>query len=69
MSKYFIEKHHRVWFIFGETPTHVDISDGNDVLVKVPRAEAQAIIDAHNTTVSLVEALVQKHPECIPFGL
>lgn len=71
MSKYFVEKHYPVWFVFGQRPDGtVDINDGtNDVLVKVPKDGADQIIEAHNKVVSLVETLVQQRRECIPFGL
>lgn len=49
------------WFVFGEYPdgVHVDVSDGErDVLVMVPRAEAERAIAEHNRA---WEAWVDQH--------
>lgn len=62
--KHFMEKYYPLWFVFGETETHVDISDGTcDVLVKVSRAEVAGIIAARNTFISSIEEYVRRHPE------
>lgn len=65
-----MERHHPIWFIFGvHDDGRVDIARAdNDVLVRVPREQAEKIVELHNQLVTLIEDVVREHKDCIPFG-
>lgn len=57
-----------IWYEFGQHPDGtVDIADTDgDVMIKVPRADAEKLIEARNHFCNLAERFLQKNPRCLP---
>lgn len=60
----YIEERFRRYFIFGEDGDCVDVSDGDgDIVTRVTKKEAEALIDDRDRVVSALIASIQAHGE------